>query len=64
MTPERARELADVARMVRDDAVNDSARLDGKPFNGAAVAETFGETLAMVHALAGIVIELCEGTPQ
>lgn len=53
-------ELKVLARQVRDDAEQDARSLDGRPFTGRAVAETFGTTLAMVFALAAAIERLCE----
>ena len=44
--------VSEVARMVFADAETDAVALDGKPFTGRVVAETFGSTLAMIAALA------------
>jgi hypothetical protein len=42
----------DVLREIEADAERDAAALDGQAFNGRVVAEQFGNTLAMVQALA------------
>lgn len=52
MTRDEIKALAERARMVADDAMVDASLLDGQPFSGRIVAENFGQTLAMVHALA------------
>lgn len=45
----------DVLREVQADCARDAAALDGQPFTGRVVAEAFGNTLAMVDALARIL---------
>ena len=52
--------VIEVMRMVQADAKDDARRLDGKPFTGRGVGETFGEVLAMIAALARAVEVLAE----
>jgi hypothetical protein len=55
-------QLLRTLNMIREDAVADAKNLDGKPFDGRTVAEQFGNTLAMIDALAGIIAELVRAT--
>lgn len=52
--------IADTMREVALDAERDASRLDGMPFTGANVARVFGETLAMLAAVAQAVALLAE----
>jgi len=45
----------DVVRMIIADCEADVEKREGQPFNGETVAAYFGETLAMVQALAKVV---------
>lgn len=52
--------VAETMRQIQADCAEDAAALDGKPFNGRSVAETFGETLAMLKVVARCVEILAE----
>lgn len=43
---------------IREDCTNDAAGLDGVPLTGLGVGTQFGNTLAMIDALAHVVDEL------
>lgn len=62
MTNERKTRLREVLTDIAADAEKDAKALDGKPFDARTVAKTFGETLAMVHALANVSLALLEDT--
>lgn len=45
--------LLEVVRTIKADAEADANKLERRPFDARNVAEVFGETLALVHGLAG-----------
>ncbi len=45
----------ETVRLIREDAKADAKRYDGMPLTGDTVGEAFGNTLAMIAALADIV---------
>lgn len=55
-----AESVLSVLAMIRQDAVDDIAELEGKPLDGRVVAEAFGKTLAMIDALAGVLTWLVQ----
>lgn len=52
--------LIKICEMVAEDCKQDAAGLDGKPFNGRTFAESLGEQLAMIAALANTLKEVVE----
>jgi len=51
-------DVIDVMGQVQNDCAADATALDGTPFTGRAVAETFGATLAMLAVVARAVEQL------
>ncbi len=47
-------------RLIREDAKADAKRYDGMPLTGQTVAEAFGNTLAMIDALAHVIDTILE----
>lgn len=46
--------------MIRDDARNDAATLDGAPMTGLTMGTCFGEVYAMIDALAASMLEIVD----
>lgn len=52
---EKLERIEEVMRLIRADCEADALAIDGKPFDGRAVGEQFGNILASVAALAKAV---------
>ena len=52
------------ARMVREDCNTDAAALNSTPFTPKGIGETFGNTLAMIAAVAKCCEEIAETLAQ
>lgn len=51
---------AEVCRAIAADCETDALALDGQPFDGRHIATQFGNTLAMLSALAKVTAELLD----
>jgi hypothetical protein len=54
-------EIMFVLESIREDCEKDAANLDGMPLNGKTVGTMFGNVLAAISALAGIMIQKQNG---
>lgn len=60
MNNARKTELASRLNAVMNQCIEDASSMDGKPFDGKTVAAIFGETLANIYTVAGVLKEVLE----
>jgi len=64
MESQRKADLIKVIQEVKKDCVADANNMDGKEVTGKFLGTMFGNVLAMVDALAGIIEEMLKDLPD
>lgn len=64
MKPDTLARAKEIIAEIQADCENDVQKMEGKPFTGAEVAAIIGETLGLIHGLAGVVEKLLEEFPD